>query len=47
MRLIPGQKLQVTMRDGRVELFPDRDIGELRGLLKGRNTTFEREEERV
>ncbi len=47
MRLVPGQKLQVTVREGRVELLPERDITELRGLLKGCNTAFEREEERI
>lgn len=47
MRLTPGQKLQVTIREGRVELLPSRDISELRGLLKGCNTTFEREGDRV
>lgn len=47
MRLTPGQKLQVTMREGRVELFLDRKVTELRGLLKGCNTGFEREEQCV
>lgn len=47
MGLRPGQKIQVVEYEGRIELIPDRDIAELRGFLKGINTTFEREEDRV
>ncbi len=47
LRLRPGQKMQVVEYDGRVELIPERDIEELRGFLKGINTEFEREEDRV
>jgi AbrB family looped-hinge helix DNA binding protein len=47
MGLRPGQKMQVVEYEGRIELIPDRDIAELRGFLKGINTEFEREEDRV
>lgn len=47
MRLRPGQKMQIVEYDGRIELIPERDIEELRGFLKGINTEFEREEDRV
>ncbi len=47
MGLRPGQKIQVIEYEGRIELIPDRDIEELRGFLKGINTEFEREEDRV
>ena len=47
MRLRPGQKMHVVEYEGRIELIPDRDITELRGFLKGINTEFEREEDRV
>ena len=47
LHLRPGQKMQVVEYDGRVELIPERDIEELRGFLKGINTEFEREEDRV
>lgn len=47
MRLRPGQKMQIVEYEGRIELIPDRDIAELRGFLKGINTDFEREEDRV
>ena len=45
--LRPGQKMQVVEYEGRVELIPERDITELRGFLKGINTEFEREEDRL
>jgi len=47
LRLRPGQRMQVIEYDGRVEFIPERDIDELRGFLKGINTEFEREEDRV
>jgi AbrB family looped-hinge helix DNA binding protein len=40
LKLHPGQKMQI-------ELIPERDIKELRGFLKGINTEFKREEDRV
>jgi hypothetical protein len=47
MHLRPGQKMQVVEYEGRIELIPDRDIAELRGFLKGINTEFAREGDRV
>jgi AbrB family looped-hinge helix DNA binding protein len=47
LNLRPGQKMQVVEYNGRIELIPERDIKELRGFLKGINTEFNREEERV
>lgn len=47
LHLHPGQKMQVVEYDGRIELIPERDITELRGFLKGINTKFDREEDRV
>ncbi len=47
LQLRPGQKMQVIEYDGRIEFIPERDIEELRGFLKGINTEFEREEDRV
>ena len=47
MGLRAGQRMQVVEYEGRIELIPDRDIAELRGFLKGINTDFEREEDRV
>ncbi len=47
LHLRPGQKMQVVEYEGRIELIPERDITELRGFLKGINTEFEREEDRL
>ena len=47
MHLQPGQKMQIVEYDGRIELVPERDITELRGFLKGINTKFKREKDRV
>lgn len=47
LQLRPGQKMQVIEYDGRIELIPERDISELRGFLKGINTDFERENDRL
>ena len=47
MRLRPGQKLKVIEYEGRIELIPDRDIAELKGFLRGINTEFERDGDRL
>ena len=47
MHLRPGQKMKVIEYDGRIELIPDRNISELKGFLKGINTEFEREDDRL
>jgi AbrB family looped-hinge helix DNA binding protein len=43
LKLTPGQKVQAIAYKGRVELVPLRPIGELRGLLQGLDTSFERD----
>ena len=47
LNLRPGQKMQVIEYEGRIELIPERDIKDLRGFLKGINTEFKREKDRV
>jgi len=47
LKLRPGQKMQVIEFAGRIELIPEREIKELRGFLKGINTEFKREEDRL
>lgn len=47
LHLRPGQKMQVVEYAGRIELIPERDIADLRGFLKGINTDFEREQDRI
>ena len=43
----PGQQVQVILYDNRIELIPIRPMRELRGFLKGIDTTIERESDRV
>jgi len=47
LKLRPGQKMQITEYAGRIELVPEREIKELRGFVKGINTEFTREKDRV
>ena len=47
LHLIPGQTMQVVEYRGRVELIPERDITDLRGFVKGIDTRFKREGDRV
>ena len=47
LQLRPGQKMKVMDYNGRIELIPDRDISELKGFLKGINTDFMREGDRL
>ena len=47
LNLHPGQKMQVIEYAGRIEFIPERDIKELRGFVRGINTEFKREEDRV
>jgi AbrB family looped-hinge helix DNA binding protein len=47
LHLRPGQRMRVIEYSGRVEFIPERDISELRGFVKGINTDFSREEDRI
>jgi len=47
LALKPGQKLHVMAYEGRIELVPVRPAKELRGFLKGMNSNFEREKDRL
>ena len=42
-----GHKIQVVVYEGRIELIPIRPIKETRGLLRGIDTTVEREPDRL
>ncbi len=46
LRIRPGQKVQVIQYEDRIELIPIRSIQEMRGFLKGIDTTIEREPDR-
>ena len=43
LRILPGQKVQVIQYEDRIELIPVRPVNEMRGFLKGIDTTIERE----
>ena len=43
----PGQAVQVIQYDNRVELIPVRPMPQTRGLLRGINTTLDRERDLV
>ena len=45
--LTPGQKLRVFRHGDRLELIPVRRARDLRGILKGLNTTIDRDDDRV
>jgi AbrB family looped-hinge helix DNA binding protein len=45
--LQPGQKVQVLQYENRIEFIPVRPIEQMRGFLKGIDTTIEREPDRV
>ena len=47
MRITPGQKVQIFLYDNRIEMIPVRPARELRGFLKGVDTTVERESDRL
>ena len=41
-----GQRLQVVVHGGRIELVPAPEIGKMRGFLAGMDARFEREPDR-
>ena len=47
MNIHAGQKMQVVQYGDRIELIPVRPIKEMRGFLKGIDTTIEREQDRL
>ena len=47
LRLQPGQKVQVLQYENRIEFILVRPIEQMRGFLKGIDTTVEREQDRL
>ena len=47
MNLRPGQVVQVIVYENRIELVPVKPIQDLRGFLRGIDTSVEREPDRV
>ena len=43
----PGQRIQVLVYEGRVEFIPLRRMKEMRGFLRGIDTTVERDPDRA
>lgn len=47
LHLMPGQMMQVLAYGNRIELMPARTISEMRGFLKGIDTSVTREGDRL
>jgi len=47
VKLVAGQRMQVITYGNRIELIPEREIGAMRGFLKGIDTTVPREDDRL
>ncbi len=47
LKLRPGQKVQAIVYEDRIELVPVRPIQQMRGFLKGIDTTVPREGDRL
>lgn len=47
LQLRPGQKVQAIAYEGRIELIPVRRAKDLRGFLRGIDTTVDREGDRT
>jgi AbrB family looped-hinge helix DNA binding protein len=47
MGIVSGQKVQIISYQGRIEVIPLKPMKEMRGFLKGIDTSVVREEDRV
>jgi len=47
MGIVSGQKVQIMSYQGRIEVIPLKSMKEMRGFLKGIDTSVLREEDRV
>jgi AbrB family looped-hinge helix DNA binding protein len=47
MDLKPGQQVQILRYQDRIEMIPYKNISDMRGFLKGINTDFVREDDRL
>lgn len=45
--ILAGQKVQIMSYQGRIEVIPLRPMKEMRGFLKGIDTSVDRDEDRV
>lgn len=47
LNLTPGQQVQMVAFENRIEMIPVRLISEMKGFLKGIDTTVERKTDRI
>jgi AbrB family looped-hinge helix DNA binding protein len=47
LNLVPGQQVQMIAYNDRIEMIPVQKISEMKGFLRGINTTIERETDRI
>jgi AbrB family looped-hinge helix DNA binding protein len=47
LRITPGQKVRVVIYENRIQMIPIIPMQEIRGFVKGIDTTVERESDRV
>ncbi len=47
MGIVSGQKVQIMSYQGRIEVIPLKPMKEMKGFLKGIDTTVAREEDRL
>jgi len=47
LNLSPGQIVQMVAFEDRIEMIPVRKLSEMKGFLKGIDTTVEREKDRI
>jgi AbrB family looped-hinge helix DNA binding protein len=47
LQLVPGQTMQALAYGNRIELIPELNSANMRGFLKGMDTTIDRDEDRV
>lgn len=47
MGIVSGQKVQIMSYQGRIEVIPLKSMSDMRGFLKGMDTTVVREDDRV
>ena len=47
MGIVSGQKIQILTYQNRIELIPIHPMKEMRGFLKGIDTTVDRDEDRL
>ncbi len=47
LKITPGQKVRVLIYENRIQLIPVVPMQEIRGFVKGIDTTIEREADRV